>query len=271
MLLATVLASTPGWTEDATKVDSLDEVIVSSTRTATLIGDEPLRVEAVPTEEIEENLTVQPGNLTSLLNELPSVRVQSAAPALGGAGLQLRGMPARDTLVLTDGLPLLGAEPDEFGLLQTPPLDLKRVEVIKGAASALYGGGALGGVLNLVSQTADSDPAVLANVNSRGGRDLVGFFTDKGSSGWSGTLTAGAHDQSREDPSAEGWTDLPEYRRYTLRPRLWWDGGTGGSLFLTAGLVNEDREGGTLRRTWTGVLAQRASHPRRRRSARSRQ
>ncbi|HXN11185.1 MAG TPA: hypothetical protein VN859_08065, partial [Steroidobacteraceae bacterium] len=96
MLLATVLASTPGWTEDATKVDSLDEVIVSSTRTATLIGDEPLRVEAVPTEEIEENLTVQPGNLTSLLNELPSVRVQSAAPALGGAGLQLRGMPARD-------------------------------------------------------------------------------------------------------------------------------------------------------------------------------
>jgi iron complex outermembrane receptor protein len=200
----------------------------------------------VPAEEIEENLTVQPGNLTSLLNELPSVRVQSAAPALGGAGLQLRGMPARDTLVLTDGLPLLGAEPDEFGLLQTPPLDLKRVEVIKGAASALYGGSALGGVLNLVSQTPDAEPAVLANINSRGSRDLVGFFTDKGVAGCSGTLTSGAHDQSREDVSGEGWADLPGFRRYTLQPRLWCDPGQDRSLFLTAGLVNEDREGGTM-------------------------
>jgi iron complex outermembrane receptor protein len=141
---------------------------------------------------------------------------------------------------------LLGAEPDEFGLLQTPPLDLKRVEVIKGAASALYGGGALGGVLNLVSQTADSEPAVLANVSSRGGRDLVGFFTDQASADWSGTLTVGAHDQSREDISGAGWADLPGFRRYTLRPRLWWDAGQAQSLFLTAGLVDEDREGGTM-------------------------
>lgn len=61
-------------------------------------------------------------------------------------------------------------------------------------------------------------PAVLANVNSRGGRDLEGFLTDGGAAGWSGTLTAGAHDQSREDVSGEGWADIPGYRRYTLPP-----------------------------------------------------
>jgi outer membrane cobalamin receptor len=100
------------------------------------VADEPIRVEAVPSEEIEENLTVQPGNISTLLNELPSARIQTAAPGLGGVGLQLRGMPTRHTLVLTDGLPLLGAEPDDFGLLQTPPLDLQRIELIKGAAAA---------------------------------------------------------------------------------------------------------------------------------------
>jgi outer membrane receptor for ferrienterochelin and colicins len=245
-LLALATAPNIGWADDEDEVGSLEQIVITATRTPTLIGDEPLRVEAVPAEEIEENLTVQPGNLTSLLNELPGVRVQSTAPGLGGAGLQLRGMPARDTLVLTDGLPLLGAEPDAFGLLQTPPLDLKRVEVIKGAASALYGGSALGGVLNLVSQTADSEPGILANVTSRGGRDLVGFFTGKGSSRWSGTLTAGVHDQSREDIGGEGWADMPGYRRYTLRPRVWWNAGEARSLFLTAGITNEDREGGTL-------------------------
>lgn len=224
----------------------LDETVITSTRTPALIRDEPLRIEAVPAEEIEENLTIQPGNLSSLLNELPGIRVQSAVPALGGAGLQLRGMPGRHTLVLTDGLPLIGAEPDAFGILQTPPLDLERIEVIKGAASALYGGSALGGVLSLVSRTANSEPAVLANVTSRGGRELVGFFTAKGTSPWSGTLTAGAHDQSREDVNGDGWADLPGYRRYTLRPRLWWEGGQGRSLLVTAGVVEEDRTGGTL-------------------------
>jgi outer membrane receptor for ferrienterochelin and colicins len=228
------------------KDNNLDEIVVTATRTPTLIRDEPLRVEAVPTEEIEENLTVQPGNLTSLLNELSGVRAQSSAPGLGGAGLRLRGMPTRHTLVLMDGLPSLGAEPDSFGLLQTPPLDLARVEVIKGATSALYGGAALGGVLNLVSQMPAAEPALLTNVSSRGARDLVGFLTAQGSSAWSGTLTAGAHDQSREDVSGAGWAEVVGYRRYTLRPRLWWNARQDHSLFLTAGVTNEDREGGTL-------------------------
>ena len=224
----------------------IEEIVVTSTRSPTLIRDAPLRVEAVPAEEIEENLTIQPGNLTSLFKELPGVRVQSSAPALGGAAMQLRGMPGRHTLVLTDGLPLLGAEPDAFGLLQTPPLDLARAEVIKGAASALYGGSALGGVLNIISRTPDTEPGILASVNSQGGRDLLGFLTAQGDSRWSGTLTAGAHDQSREDVNGDGWADLAGYRRYTLRPRLWRDDGAGHSLFLTAGLINENREGGTM-------------------------
>jgi outer membrane receptor for ferrienterochelin and colicins len=236
---------TQGWAQDDNEV-APNQIVVTATRKPGLIRDEPLRVEAVPAEEIEENLTVAPGNLSSLLNELPGVRVQSAATGLGGAGLQLRGMPTRHTLVLTDGLPLLGTEPDGFGLLQTPPLDLARVEVIKGAASALYGGGALGGVLNLVSQTAAADSSVLVNVSSRGGRDLEGFFTEAGTAGWSGTLTAGVHDQSRQDVNGDGWADLPGYRRYTVRPRAWWNPGTDRSLFFTVGVTDEYREGGTL-------------------------
>jgi len=104
-----------------------------------LMKDEPVHVESVSTDEIAENLTESPGNVASIFLELPGMHVESVAPGLGSAAMQLRGMPSRDTLVLVDGLPLLGAEPDGFGILQTPPLDLERAEVIKGAASALYG------------------------------------------------------------------------------------------------------------------------------------
>ena len=223
-----------------------ETVVVTATRVPSLVADEPLRIEAVPSEEIEENLTVQPGNISTLLNELPSARIQSSAPGLGGVGLQLRGMPTRHTLVLTDGLPSLGAEPDDFGLLQTPPLDLQRIELIKGAASALFGGSALGGVLNIVSKSPRDESAVLANATSRGGRDLEGFFTNDSLKHWSGTLTAGVHDQSRQDVNGDGWADVPGYRRYSVRPRLWWNEGQAQSVFLTAGITQERREGGTM-------------------------
>jgi outer membrane receptor for ferrienterochelin and colicins len=223
-----------------------ETVIVTTTRVPSLVSDEPIRIEAVPSEEIEENLTVQPGNISTLLNELPSARIQSAAPGLGGVGLQLRGMPTRHTLVLTDGLPLLGAEPDDFGLLQTPPLDLQRIELIKGAASALYGGSALGGVLNIVSKSPKEESAVLANATSRGGRDLEGFFTEDALKDWTGTLTAGVHDQSRQDVNGDGWADIPGFRRYSIRPRVWWNSGQDQSLFLTGGVTEERREGGTM-------------------------
>ena len=223
-----------------------ETVVVTTTRVPSLVGDEPIRIEAVPSEEIEENLTVQPGNISSLLNELPSARIQTAAPGLGGVGLQLRGMPTRHTLVLTDGLPSLGAEADDFSLLQTPPLDLERIELIKGVASALYGGSALGGVLNIVSKSPHEDPAMLANVTSQGGRDLEGFFTADRWKTLMGTLTAGVHDQSRQDVNGDGWADIPGFRRYSLRPRIWWNEGQDRSLFLTAGITQERREGGTL-------------------------
>jgi len=223
-----------------------DTVVVTSSRVPSLIGDEPIRIEAVPSEEIEENLTVQPGNISTLLNELPSARIQTAAPGLGGVGLQLRGMPTRHTLVLTDGLPLLGGEPDDFGLLQTPPLDLQRIELIKGAASALYGGSALGGVLNIVSKTPQEQSALLANVTSRGGRDMEAFLTEDSLKDLTGTLTAGVHDQSRQDVNHDGWADIPGFRRYSVRPRIWWNAGNDQSLFLTGGFTEERREGGTM-------------------------
>ena len=227
--------------------EETEAVVVVATRSEALVRDQPIRVEVLPEEEIAENLTMQPGNLTTLLNELGGVRIQSTAAGLGGASLQMRGMPGRHTLVLQDGLPLLGAQADSFGLLQTPPLDLGRVEVIKGVASALYGSGGLGGVLNLMSRKPGDESEILLNRTSRGGTDAVAFVSDTLSPQWGYSVTAGAHDQTREDIDDDGWADLAEYRRYTVRPRLFWENGDGASLFATVGMMDESRQGGSMR------------------------
>jgi iron complex outermembrane receptor protein len=223
-----------------------DVVVVTATRSGTVVGDQPIRVEAVPGEEIEENLTVQPGNLGTLLSELAGVRMAPTAPGLGGATLQLRGLPGRHTQVLSDGLPLIGNEPAGFGLLQTPPLDLGRVEVVKGIASALYGGSGLGGVVNLTSRRPDGEPEVVLNRSSLGASDIVGFAGDAMSPHLGWTLSGGASFQEREDVDDDGWADLAKYSRWTLRPRVYYDDGSGRSLFVTMGFMDEDRDGGTM-------------------------
>jgi outer membrane receptor for ferrienterochelin and colicins len=220
-------------------------VVVTATRSGTMVEDQAIRVEAVPEEEIEENLTIAPGNLSTLLNELGGLRVQPASAALGGASLRLQGLRGRYTQVLLDELPLYGQQPDEFSLLQVPPLDLAQVEVIKGASSALYGGSALGGLINLVSRRPGSEPEVLVNQTSQGGADAVGFTSRKLGDRWGYTLLGGAHLQSREDIDNDGWSDIPGYRRGELRPRFFWSDNAGSSLLLTAGSTAEDREGGT--------------------------
>lgn len=238
----------PAACADEEEDESIDTIVVTGTRSGNLVRDEPIRVEVLPEEEIEENLTIQPGNLSTLLSELGGLHIQSTAPGLGGATLRMRGLSGRHTLVLQDGLPLLGAQTDAFGLLQTPPLDLARVEVIKGVGSALYGGSALGGVLNLASRAPGGESEMLLNRSSRGATDVVGFFSGPPLAGLGYTIIAGAHDQSREDLNSDAWADMAGYRRYTLRPRVFWEGDAGESVFATVGFVDEDRYGGSMPR-----------------------
>ena len=81
--------------------------------------------------------------------------------------------------MLADGLPLYGGQGDSFSLLQVPPLDLGQVEIIKGAASALYGASALGGVINLVSRRPTAPGReVLLNQTSLGGSDATLWLAD---------------------------------------------------------------------------------------------
>jgi len=123
----------------------MGEVVVTATRSHRLVKDQAVRVEVVPQEELEENSTVSPGNLSNLLNELAGARMDAGSAGLGGSALRLRGLPGRHAQILFDGLPLGGAQSDSFSMLQVPPVDLQRVELIKGVASALYGGSALAG------------------------------------------------------------------------------------------------------------------------------
>jgi iron complex outermembrane receptor protein len=183
-----------------------------------------------------------------MLNETSGLRVQTTSPSLGGASVRVQGLRGRYTLLLADGLPLYGGQAGGLGLLQIPPVDLARAEVIKGTASALYGSSALGGVVNLVSRRPGDAPVreLLVNQTSRGGTDAVGFVSQRFRESPMGlTMLASGHRQRETDLDDDGWADMAGYERVVLRPRLFYDR-EGTSVFATAGYTGEHRNGGTL-------------------------
>ena len=221
--------------------------VVASTRTGRRIEDQPIRVEALDREEIEEKMLMTPGDIVMLLNEMGGMRVQATSPSLGAASVRIQGMRGRYTRILSDGLPLYGSQPGGLGLLQIPPMDLGQVEVIKGVASALHGAGAMGGVINLLSRRPGDEPEreVLFNQSTRGATDGVVWLSTPLSDTWGMTLVGGGHRQSLTDVDGDGWADMPRYGRGVLRPRFFWDDGQGRSLLLTVGATRETRSGGT--------------------------
>jgi outer membrane receptor for ferrienterochelin and colicins len=225
-----------------------EDIVVQATRTGRRVQDEPIRVEVLDREEIEEKILMSPGNIAMLVNETPGVRVQVTSPALGASNVRVQGLKGRYTQILADGLPLYGGQTPSIGLLQIPPTDLGQVEIIKGAASALYGPSALGGVINLVSRrpAPEQQGELLLNATSRGGQDVTAYNSAPLTDDLSYSLTSGFNRQDAQDIDGDGWANIPGFHRWTVRPRLFWNGSNGAKVFATIGAMTEQRNGGTL-------------------------
>ena len=251
LVIATMMAGT-AYAQAQVQADHTEEaeteIVVQATRTGRRVQDEPIRVDVINREEIEEKLLMRPGNIAMLVSETPGVRVQTTSPALGAANVRIQGLKGRYTQILADGLPLYGGQTPSIGLLQIPPTDLGQVEIIKGAASALYGPSALGGVINLVSRrpASESQGELLLNATSRDGQDVTGYVAAPLSSVFSASVTAGYDRQSRQDLNDDGWADMPGYERFTVRPRLFVNTADGTKALVTFGAMAEQRDGGTM-------------------------
>jgi outer membrane receptor for ferrienterochelin and colicins len=224
------------------------QVTVYATRTEGRLEDQPTRVELLDQDEVDEKTMMTPGNIVMMLNETSGIRVQNTSPSLGSSTVRIQGMKGRYTRFLADGLPLFGQQGSGLGLLQIPPVDLGRVEIIKGVASALYGAGAMGGVVNLTTRRPGDKPAreFIVNQTTLGGTDISGYLDNKLSAHISGSLLGMADWQIARDLNNDGWADVARYHRGVVKPRFFWDNGKGNSGLVTTGVTYEDRTGGTL-------------------------
>src|SRR5690606_31634161 len=139
----------------------------AATRGSRTIANIPTRVEVIAGEELDEKGNMKPGDIRLILSESTGIQTQQTSATSANASIRIQGLDGRYTQILKDGFPLFSGAASGLGLLQTPPLDLKQVEVIKGSSSTLYGGGAIAGLVNLVSKTPEAERALKDRKSTR--------------------------------------------------------------------------------------------------------
>lgn len=221
-------------------------VIVTATRISRTITNTPTRTEVITGEELTEKGNMKPGEIRMMLNESTGIQTQQTSATSFNAGIRIQGLEGRYTQILRDGYPLYSGFSGGLSILQIAPLDLKQVEVIKGAASTLHGGGAIAGLVNLVSKIPgkERELSFLANGTTAGGLDLSGFYSQRyGKAGL--TMFASRNSNKPFDPAGIGLTAIPKFERYTVNPRLFLYGkNTTADIGIT--YITEDRTGGSM-------------------------
>ncbi len=229
------------------KEEEEEEVIIQSTRSSRTIQDIPTRVEFIAGEELDEKANMKPGDIRMVLTESTGIQTQQTSASSANASIRIQGLDGRYTQTLKDGFPLYAGFSSGLGLLQTPPLDLKQFEVIKGSASTLYGGGAIAGLVNLISKTPKDERELKfhVDVTSAGGLNTSGFYGKKfGKTGL--TVFASRNSNAAYDPADIGLSAIPKFERYTVNPKLFIFFTAKTNMTVGVNITTEKRTGGDM-------------------------
>lgn len=236
-----------------------DVVIVSSMRTNSRIEDLPTKVEVLGAEEVGEENQIKPGNIVGLLGDFAGIQIQQTSAATGNADMRIQGLQGKYTQILRDGIPLFGGYSGSFSILQIAPLDLQQIELVKGASSTLYGGGAIAGMVNLVSKKpklSAPERTMTINRSSLKENNLNAFFSARNKK-FGYTFFTGGTLQKEVDVNGDGFSDVPKVKSFFIHPEFFVYASPSSTVVVDYALNYEDRKGGDM-----SVLDQRtdASH-----------
>lgn len=213
----------------------LDEVVVSATRMERHLGSLSVPVQVIDAEVIRQAGYLR---LQDALQEQTGLQLVYDH----GVGIQIQGLDADYTLIMIDGEPLIGRVAGTLDLSRLNITDIKRIEIMRGPSSALYGSEALAGVINIITGD-DQAPGHRLQSSLRYGSMHIRHFqlkaattTDKlqASASWNFYGNDGYDYQ----PNTYGATLSPFYN-HTLRTSIRYDWSQAWTLRLSARLFEE--------------------------------
>ncbi len=139
--------------KDSVSANELSEVkVTTATRTERVLSSLPLPMTIITSEAIIKSGVTR---LNEILSEQTGIIL--IPDESGFEGIQMQGLDAAYTMILIDGVPLVGRSAGVLDLSRVSVGNIERIEIVKGASSALYGSEAMGGVINVITKKPKKD------------------------------------------------------------------------------------------------------------------
>lgn len=227
--------------------ETLETIVIQSTRSKRSIAKTPTRIEVVGLEELGEKAIMNSANIVMILRESTGIQMQQTSANSANQSIRIQGLDGRFTQLLKDGFPLFGGFSSGLSIMQIPPLDLQQVEIIKGSSSTLYGGGAIAGLVNLVSKTPKEkqELAVMLDVTSRNGKTLNAFYSDRNDK-FGLTLYTSGNLQKVTDVNSDHFSDIPKVKSFSINPSFFYYPNEKEAWRLSLNSSIENRIGGDI-------------------------
>ena len=245
---------------------SMDDVVVSASRSASLRREAPALVSVLGTDLFEKTNSVC---LAQGLSFQPGVRTEDDCQNCGFTQVRINGLDGHYSQILIDSHPVFSALTGVYGLEQIPASMIERVEVLRGGGSALFGSSAIGGTINIITRDPLHNTAQVAHtLMSLGGSSSYDNNTSLNASLVSDNGKAGlcVYGQRRHrsdyDRDGDGFTELPVLNSQAVGARTFLRTGAYSRLTAQYHHIGEFRRGGDRldRPAHEALLAEQTDH-----------
>ena len=212
--------------------DNSGDVFLSLTRKPEQLESLPVNITSISSEEMENT---KPLDVSDALTNQPGINISRIGTAGSDATVMIRGASSDQVLVMIDGRRANDPATGIASLSMIPLNGIDRVEIIRGGASAIYGTGASGGVINIITKTPkENSPAIELNMNTGSfATTAYGLSLHSAKGPLSVFVTAGKE-------TSEGWRQNSDYSMNNFLGNFIYDAGRAGTFTLTASYVNDN-------------------------------
>jgi outer membrane receptor for ferrienterochelin and colicins len=228
---------------------NLDQVVVTGTKTFKRRTQSPVIVNVIDSRQLEN---VQACNLAEGLKFQPGLRVETDCQTCNYTQLRMNGLTGGYSQILINGRAIFSPLTGLYGMEQIPTNMIDRIEVVRGGGSSLYGSSAIGGIVNVITKTPNSnnyslgydfsiingdtqDKVISGNATVISGNKNSGatFFVNNRNRGW-------------YDHNGDNFSELPSLRDNTFGATLFLLPSKNQKLEANLGSIHEYRYGGEM-------------------------
>jgi len=228
------------------ETNTLDEVVVTGTLKAVSRLETPVPVEVYTAAFLKKNPT---SNIFEALQNVNGVRPQLNCNICNTGDIHINGLEGPYTMVTIDGMPIVSGLSTVYGLSGIPNSLIDRIEIVKGPASSLYGSEAVGGLINVITKSAETAPLFYADVFSTSWLENNVDIGAKYRIGKKVNSLLGVNYFNYDNPidnNQDNFTDVTLQERISVFNKLTIDRKSKKEFSLAGRFFYEDRWGGEL-------------------------